>query len=150
MRLVLQRVREASVTVDGRCVASMGRGVLLLVGVAEDDGPDDLDWLAAKAASLRVLDDAEGRMNLTLAEAGAEALCVSQFTLLASTRKGARPSWHRAAKAAAAEALFADFCRSFEGHLGRAVGRGVFGADMQVALVNDGPVTLVIDSRLRE
>lgn len=150
MRLVIQRVSSASVEVDSRMVSRIGRGLLILVGVEEGDTEKDAEWLAAKAANMRIFDDAEGVMNLSLISIGGEALAVSQFTLTASTRKGNRPSYIRAAGHELAVPLYEKFCTLLEEYIGRTVGKGVFGANMQVTLVNDGPVTIVIDSRLKE
>ncbi len=150
MRIVLQRVSRASVTVAGLETGSIGRGLLVLVGCEPSDGPNDIEWLASKLIGLRIFDDSEGAMNCAVMEAGGEILLVSQFTLFASTRKGTRPSWHRAAKPDIARPLYEAFHKRVEALLGRPVPTGEFGADMQVSLVNDGPVTLVIDSKSRE
>lgn len=151
MRAVIQRCSKAGVTIDGDQVASIGRGLLILLGVEEADGPEDRDWLAGKIARMRIFGDGEGKMNLSLAdlpEAG--AIVVSQFTLHASTRKGNRPSFIRAAAPGHSEPLYEQFCERLEEALGRPVGRGRFGAEMAVSLVNDGPVTITIDSRSKE
>jgi D-tyrosyl-tRNA(Tyr) deacylase len=150
MRLLLQRVREASVAIDGREAARIGRGFLLLVGIEPADTPDDGDWLAGKVARLRLFADAGGAMNLALAEVGGAVLVVSQFTLHASTKKGNRPSFIRAARPEQAIPLYEAFLAALEKELGQTVATGRFGADMQVALVNDGPVTIWIDSKARE
>lgn len=150
MRAVIQRVSSAGVTIAGESVAAIGPGLLVLLGIATDDTPEDAAWLAQKIAGLRVFDDAAGKMNLAVREAGGQLLVVSQFTLIASTRKGHRPSFNDAARPEAAVPLYGDFVRDLEAALGQPVATGRFGADMQVALVNAGPVTLVIDSRLRE
>ena len=150
MRAVVQRVSCASVTVEGSISGAIERGLLVLVGIATDDMPDDIAWLTGKIAQQKLFPDESGRMNLSLAESGGGVLVVSQFTLLASTRKGTRPSWHRAAAPEAAVPLYESFVREMEKLLGRPVATGKFGAMMEVALVNDGPVTLVLDSRLRE
>jgi D-tyrosyl-tRNA(Tyr) deacylase len=150
MRAVVQRVREASVTVGGSVVGQVGHGLLVLVGVEEGDAPADAEWLAAKITQMRIFSDDEGRMNRNLTEIGGQMLVVSQFTLHASTKKGNRPSFIRAAKPAEAVPLYEQFLADSEGLLGRPVARGIFAADMQVELVNDGPVTIVIDSRSRE
>lgn len=150
MKAVLQRVSRAAVDIDGETVASIGPGLLVLLGVEEADHDDDLAWLAGKVARMRIFADDQGRMNRSLVESGGGAIVVSQFTLHASTKKGNRPSFLRAARPEHSEPLYAAFCRALEIELGRPVGRGRFGADMQVALVNDGPVTIVIDSRHRE
>ncbi len=150
MRVVLQRVLEASVTVDGRITGSIGRGLLALAGVAPDDTAEDREWLARKIVQLRVFGDELGVMNRSVADIGGEVLAVSQFTLYASTRKGNRPSWSAAAPPEVARPGFEAFVATLARELGRAVPTGVFGADMRIALVNDGPVTIVIDSRARE
>src|SRR6187399_1846420 len=149
MRVVLQRVAKASVEVHGRIVGAIGPGLLVLAAAAADDTDDDRDWLARKVVQLRVFPDDAGVMNRSVRDAGGEILAVSQFTLLASTRKGNRPSWSGAAPPAIAQPAFDAFVLRLAGLLGRAVPTGVFGADMQVSLVNDGPVTLVVDSRQR-
>jgi D-tyrosyl-tRNA(Tyr) deacylase len=150
MRAVVQRVREAQVTVDGRVAGAIGRGLLVLAGMHADDTPEDRDWLARKIVQMRVFDDAAGVMNLALPDVGGEILAVSQFTLFASTRKGNRPSWSGAAPPGIAQPRFDDFVAALSRELGRPVATGVFGADMKVALVNDGPVTIVLDTRNRE
>jgi D-tyrosyl-tRNA(Tyr) deacylase len=150
MRAVLQRVSKASVTVEGRVAGAIERGLLVLVGVAADDTDDDIAWLAGKIVQQKLFADETGRMNLSVVESGGGVLVVSQFTLLASTRKGTKPSWHRAAGPEVAVPLYEAFVRKTEELLGRPVATGEFGAMMEVALVNDGPVTLVLDSRLRE
>lgn len=153
MRLVIQRVSEASVTVDGCRISECGKGLLVLVGVENGDTADDALWLAAKTASMRIF-PRTGNSNdvgdCSVIDAGGDVIAVSQFTLTASTRKGNRPSYIRAAKGDVAEPLYEVYCSKLEKLLGRKVGRGVFGADMKVALVNDGPVTIVIDTRLKE
>jgi D-aminoacyl-tRNA deacylase len=150
MRAVLQRVSRASVTVDGQTTGAIGQGLLVLVGVAADDTPDDIAWLAGKIASQKLFPDERGRMSLSVGEIAGGVLVVSQFTLLASTRKGTKPSWHRAAPPDVAVPLYEEFVRAMEMATGRPVATGRFGAMMEVTLVNDGPVTLVLDSRLRE
>jgi len=151
MRVIIQRTRQASVSVDGRVVSATGRGMMILVGIETGDSAGDVEWIAAKTAALRIFDDENGVMNLPItAVVGAEILAVSQFTLTASTRKGNRPSYIRAARPEEAVPLYELFCERLAELSGCRVGRGVFGADMQVSLVNDGPVTIMIDSRLRE
>ncbi len=150
MRVLIQRVLNASVSTGGRVHSSIGSGLLVFVGVAEDDTHADADRLAAKTAALRIFDDAAGVMNLDVRQAGGELLVVSQFTLLASTRRGNRPSYIRAARGGAASSLYGYFIDRLSVLSGRPVASGVFGADMQVALVNDGPVTIWIDSRFPE
>jgi len=150
MRAVVQRVLEASVTVDGRKLAKIGRGLLILLGVEERDDASDIAWLAPKLAKLRIFADADGKMNRSVAEAGGNVLVVSQFTLHASTIKGNRPSFIRAAVPAHSQPLYDGFCAAMEAQLGKSIASGSFGADMQVALVNDGPVTILVDTRQRE
>lgn len=151
MRLVIQRVTEASVTIGGALHSSIGRGLLVLVGVETGDTEADSAWLASKTVGLRVFNDAAGVMNLSVTDVDGDVLAVSQFTLTASTRKGNRPSYIRAAGHDLAVPLYEHYCREMARLMGgREPGRGVFGADMQVALVNDGPVTIIIDSRLKE
>lgn len=150
MRAVILRVASAAVSIDGSIVGQIGCGLLVLLGIEQGDNAGDLAWLSAKVARLRVFPDEAGKINRDLRQAAAAMLVVSQFTLHASTRKGNRPSFTQAAAPAAAEALYQEFLTAMEVHLGRPVERGRFGADMQVSLVNDGPVTLIIDSRLRE
>lgn len=150
MRLVAQRVGEAAVAVGGRAVASIGRGLLVLAGVGPEDGEEDVLWLAGKLARLRIFPDGEGKMNLSLADIGGEALVVSQFTLYAATAKGNRPSFTGAAPAELAERLYLRLAEELGRELGRPVPTGVFGADMAVTLRNEGPVTVIIDSRRRE
>ena len=146
----MQRVREATVTVDGRVVAAIGPGLLVLAGLTEGDGVDDRDWLARKIVHLRIFDDDAGVMNRSVQECGGEVLAVSQFTLYASTRKGNRPSYSAAARPEVAQPGFDAFVATLAAELGKPVPAGVFGALMQVALVNDGPVTISLDSRNRE
>jgi D-aminoacyl-tRNA deacylase len=150
MRLVLQRVSEASVTVEGSITGQIGTGFLILVGIEHEDTPDDLAWLVQKVTQMRVFSDAEGRMNLSVKDIGGDLLVVSQFTLHASTKKGNRPSFIRAARAEMATPLYEQFLSFLETEMGKPVARGIFGTDMKVALINDGPVTICIDSRARE
>jgi len=150
MRAIIQRVLEASVTIDGEVVSRIGPGLLVLLGVEESDDISDVKWLAAKTAKMRIFSDAEGKMNLSVAETGGEVLVVSQFTLHASTKKGNRPSFIRAAAPDHSEPLYEAFCTAMEREIGKTVACGVFGGDMKVALVNDGPVTIVMDSKARE
>lgn len=149
MRIVVQRVREAQVEVSGKIVGRIGRGLLVLAGCEEGDGEEDVRWLASKLASLRIFDDEAGIMNLSVRDIDGEILVISQFTLFASVRKGNRPSWKRAARPETARPQFEDFLRRLAADLGRPIQTGVFGADMQVSLLNDGPVTLLIDSKER-
>ncbi|HEX6793004.1 MAG TPA: D-aminoacyl-tRNA deacylase [Casimicrobiaceae bacterium] len=150
MRALVQRVREARVEVEGNAVATIGRGLLVLVGVATEDGVADSDWLVRKLVDLRIFDDDGGVMNRAVRDVGGDVLAVSQFTLYASTRKGNRPSWSNAAPPTLARPMFDAFVAALEQRLGKPVPRGVFGAQMQVALINDGPVTIMLDSRERE
>ena len=150
MRLVIQRVQRASVTIDGRTVSEIGMGLLVLVGVETGDTEEDMKWLVGKTAGLRIFNDENGVMNRSVLDVAGDVLAVSQFTLTASTKKGNRPSYIRAAGHGTAVPLYEAYCDGLAAHLGRPVGRGVFGADMQVSLVNDGPVTIIIDSRLKE
>lgn len=150
MRLVIQRVRKASVTIDGEVVSEIGRGLLVLVGVENGDTEEEMKWLVAKTAAMRIFDDENGVMNKAVTDIDGEVLSVSQFTLTASTKKGNRPSYIRAAGHELAVPLYENYCELLSAVLGRTVKRGVFGADMQVSLVNDGPVTIIIDSRLKE
>lgn len=150
MRLVIQRVARASVSVAGEIVSSIGRGLMVLVGVENGDTDADAQWLAAKTLAMRIFDDEAGVMNRSVLDVGGDILAVSQFTLTAGTRKGNRPSYIRAAGHDVAVPLYERYCALLSEGIGREVGKGIFGADMQVELVNDGPVTIVIDSRLRE
>lgn len=150
MRLVIQRVSRASVTIAGEVKSSIGAGLMILVGVQQGDTIEDARWLAAKAVAMRVFDDANGVMNLSVADVGGEILAVSQFTLTASTKKGNRPSYIRAAGHDVAVPLYEAFCDKVAEMTGKPTARGVFGADMKVELVNDGPVTIIIDSHLKE
>lgn len=150
MRVVVQRVLEAAVAVDGRVSGKIGPGLLVLAGFEADDGVADLDWMAGKLVRLRLFGDADGVMNRSVLEAGGDILAVSQFTLYASVRKGNRPSWSRAARGEVSQPLFEHFVEKLAAELGKPVPTGVFGADMKVSLVNDGPVTLTIDSRVPE
>ena len=145
MRIVLQRVKNASVTVGDERVSEIGAGLLLLVGVASGDGEAEADWLARKVSGLRIFNDREGKMNLSVRDAGGEVLAVSQFTLLADTRKGKRPSFVGAAPPEEAERLFDYFCERLHAAGAGPVKTGVFGAMMDVALVNDGPVTIILE-----
>lgn len=150
MRIVAQRVGEASVTVSGRPVAAIGRGLLVLAGVGPDDSEEDASWLAGKLARMRIFPDAEGKMNLSVTDIGGDILVVSQFTLFASTAKGNRPSFTGAAPPALAERLYLLLAAELGRELGRPVPTGEFGAEMEVALKNQGPVTISMDSRRRE
>ena len=150
MRVVLQRVSQASVIINGETVASIGKGLLLLLGIEEADTAEDIGWLSGKIIRLRVFPDDEEVMNRSVMEAGGEIIVVSQFTLHASTKKGNRPSYIRAAKPETAIPLYNQFIKSLETMVGKPVQTGDFGAMMDVSLVNDGPVTIIIDSRNRE
>lgn len=150
MRIVIQRVTEASVSIDGDLHSEIGRGLMVLVGVENGDTDDDARWLADKTVALRIFPDDAGVMNRSVLDCGGDVMAVSQFTLTASTRKGNRPSYIRAAGHELATALYEKYARLVSERLGRPVAMGVFGADMQVALINDGPVTIIIDSRLKE
>lgn len=150
MRLVIQRVKEASVTVDGKVVSCIGQGLFILVGVENGDTGADMEWLASKAAGLRIFNDEKGVMNRSVVDIDGQLLAVSQFTLTASTKKGNRPSYIRAAGHELAVPLYDKFCVRLSEIAGRPVQKGIFGADMQCALVNDGPVTIIIDSKIKE
>ena len=149
MRVVIQRVSSASVSIAGAVRSAIGQGLLILLGIGPDDGAEDIDWLVRKVAGLRIFDDEAGVMNRSVVEVGGEALVVSQFTLMASTKKGNRPSYIGAAGHEIAIPLYEAFCQALTAAVGRPVGTGEFGADMQVSLVNDGPVTICIDSKNR-
>lgn len=150
MRIVIQRVSRASVSISGKVKSSIGKGLLILVGVEESDTESDAEWLVRKVVGLRVFDDENGVMNLNIGQVGGDILVVSQFTLFASTRKGNRPSWLRAARHDISVPLYEFFCRRIEEETGRTIGTGEFGADMKVELVNDGPVTICIDTKNKE
>ena len=150
MRTVIQRVTSASVTVGGEIVGTIGRGLLVLVGKEDADTADDIDWLAAKVVGLRIFANEENPLHRSVQDIGGDILLVSQFTLFASTKKGTRPSWHRAAKPEVAIPLYEELTRKLTELMGRPIQTGRFGAMMQVSLVNDGPVTLIIDTKLRE
>lgn len=150
MRVVVQRVCAASVAVDGDIVGKIGPGLLVLAGFESEDNEADLDWMAGKIVRLRLFADENGVMNRSVLDAGGEILAVSQFTLYASVKKGNRPSWSRAARGEVSQPLFERFAAKLSAELGKAVPTGVFGADMQVGLINDGPVTLSIDSKAPE
>ena len=150
MRAVIQRVLRASVKVDGVFTAQCGPGLLILLGVEEADDETDIEWLSRKIANLRIFSDDQGVMNRSLVETGGEAIVVSQFTLHASTKKGNRPSYIKAAKPETAIPLYEKFLLAMENILGKKVGSGVFGADMKVELLNDGPVTILIDTKNKD
>lgn len=150
MRIIIQRVSRASVTIDGEITGAIAYGMLILVGVEESDTTEDADWLVRKTANLRIFDDENGVMNRSILEVGGDALVVSQFTLFASYKKGNRPSWLRAARHEVSVPLYESFCQKLSESLGKAVKTGRFGADMQVELVNDGPVTIAMDTKNKE
>jgi D-tyrosyl-tRNA(Tyr) deacylase len=150
MRAVIQRVSESYVTIGGQIKSAIARGLLVLLAVEDADTAEDLEWLSGKIARLRVFDDEHGVMNRSAQEVGGEVLVISQFTLFASTKKGNRPSYSRAARPEIAVPLYEAFVRKLSEDLGRPVHTGEFGADMKVALVNDGPVTILIDTKQRE
>ena len=150
MRIVIQRVLHCEVTVDGRQVGAIGRGLAVLLGIEEADTQEDIDWLCGKLARLRIFDDEAGVMNLDINQTGGELIVISQFTLFASTKKGNRPSYIRSAGEAFARPMYERFIATAEQVLGRKVEHGEFGADMKVSLTNDGPVTICIDSKNRE
>lgn len=149
MRVVIQRVSEASVTIGGVVKSSIGRGLLVLLGVGHDDTEEDIDYLVKKTAVLRIFDDEAGVMNRSVTDIGGDVIVVSQFTLMAATRKGNRPSYIGAAGHEKAVPMYEEFCRRMSEAIGRPVGTGEFGADMKVSLLNDGPVTICIDSKNR-
>ena len=150
MRAVIQRVSRASVSIEGHVKSAIGNGYLILLGVEAEDTQVDVEWLAKKVAALRVFDDEAGVMNRSILDVGGEALVVSQFTLFASYKKGNRPSWFRAAPHNISVPLYEAFCRELSTLLDKPVGTGEFGADMQVEIVNDGPVTICMDTKNRE
>ncbi len=150
MRVVIQRVSKASVTINNSVKSAIGKGLLILVGVEETDTPEDAEWLCKKAANMRIFDDENGVMNKSVLDIGGEIIVVSQFTLMASTKKGNRPSYIRAAKHEISIPLYNKFCEIMENELGKPIGTGEFGADMKVELLNDGPVTIIMDSKNKE
>lgn len=150
MRVLIQRVSQASVTIDGQVHASIDKGLLALIGIEEADTGEDIKWLANKVANLRIFKDEADQMNLSVQDVGGGILVVSQFTLHASTKKGNRPSFIRAAKPEVAIPLYSEFLKELEKQLGKEVDSGEFGADMKVGLINDGPVTIWIDSKQKE
>ena len=150
MRVLIQRVKEASVTVDNEVISLIHNGLLVFVGIEDDDNREDILWITKKIANIRLFDDENGVMNLSVIDAGGDILAVSQFTLMASTKKGNRPSYIKAAKPEISIPLYEEFCNEMELAVNKPIGRGVFGADMKVRLLNDGPVTIFIDSKNRE
>ena len=147
MRIVLQRVSSASVTIDGEVKSKIGKGLLLLLGVENDDGKEDIEWLCKKVLSMRIFADEDGKMNLSVKDVSGEIIVVSQFTLHANLKKGTRPSFIRAARPEVAIPLYEKFVQDVQAGLGKGVGTGEFGADMKVTIVNDGPVTIIMDSK---
>jgi D-aminoacyl-tRNA deacylase len=147
MLAVIQRVSEASVTIDGKVKASIDHGFLVLLGIAPTDTKEDVEWLSKKIAGMRIMGDREGKMNLSLKDTNGELLLISQFTLFANTLKGNRPSFIGAAKPEVAIPLYREFIKSLESDLGKAIQTGEFGAEMQVKLINEGPVTIIIDTK---
>lgn len=150
MRILIQRVKKASVTIDNIVKSSINKGLLIFVGICDEDSKEDIQWLVKKVVNIRLFDDENGVMNLSLLDTGGELLAVSQFTLMASTKKGNRPSYIKAAKPEISIPLYEDFCKEIEAALGKKIGTGEFGADMKIELLNDGPVTIFIDSKNRE
>ena len=150
MRVLIQRVKNASVTIDGEVISLINNGLLVFIGICDEDGREDIEWLAKKIANIRLFDDENGVMNLSVTDVGGDVLAVSQFTLMASTKKGNRPSYIKAAKPDISVPLYEQFCQELEIAVNKPIRRGVFGADMKVALLNDGPVTIFIDSKNRE
>ena len=150
MRVLIQRVKEASVTVDNEVISLIHNGLLVFVGITEDDDREDILWLTKKIANIRLFDDENGVMNRSVIDAGGDILAVSQFTLMASTKKGNRPSYIKAAKPDISIPLYEEFCSEMEIAVNKPIQRGFFGADMKVRLLNDGPVTIFIDSKNKE
>ena len=150
MRLVIQRVAHASVTISGQVKSAIGQGLLILVGIEATDTTDDVDWLVRKVSALRIFDDDNHVMNRSITDIQGQALVVSQFTLFASYKKGNRPSWFRAATHDISIPLYEAFCQRLSQALGQQVGTGEFGADMKVELLNDGPVTIIMDTKNKE
>jgi D-tyrosyl-tRNA(Tyr) deacylase len=150
MRTVIQRVAHASVTIDGKEKSRIGKGFLVLLGIEEADNQEDIEWLVKKITGLRIFDDENGVMNLNIGQVNGDIIVVSQFTLMASTKKGNRPSWIRAAGHATAIPLYEEFCKRLSEAMGKPVGTGEFGADMKVELLNDGPVTICMDTKRKE
>lgn len=150
MRIVIQRVTHASVTINSTVKGKIGRGYLILLGIEESDSEEDVQWLVKKVVGLRVFDDAQGVMNLDIQQVGGDILVVSQFTLMASYKKGNRPSWLRAARHEVSIPLYNRFCEALSEAMGKPVETGEFGADMKVELLNDGPVTICMDTHNKE
>ncbi|MFT5648233.1 MAG: D-tyrosyl-tRNA(Tyr) deacylase [Aureispira sp.] len=149
MRIILQRVKEASVTIEEKINAQIGQGLLLLIGIEKEDLQEDIDWLCKKVLDLRIFNDEEGKMNRSIRDVEGDLIVVSQFTLHANVKKGTRPSFIKAARPEIAIPLYENFIQTIENSLGKKVGTGKFGADMKVALINDGPVTIILDSKNR-
>ena len=150
MRVVIQRVTEASVRVDNKVTGAINKGLLILVGIEDADTQEDIDWLTKKIVGLRIFDDENGVMNLSVGDVEGGLLAVSQFTLMASTKKGNRPSYIRASKGDFAQPKYEKFCQALEKESGKKVEKGIFGADMKVSLLNDGPVTIIMDTKNKE
>lgn len=150
MRVVIQRVTEASVRVDGKVTGAINKGLLILVGIEDADTQEDIDWITKKIVGLRIFDDENGVMNLSIGDVEGGLLAVSQFTLMASTKKGNRPSYIRASKGDFAQPMYEKFCQALEKESGKKVEKGIFGADMKVSLLNDGPVTIIMDTKNKE
>lgn len=150
MRIVIQRVSEASVAIDGNVKSAIGKGLLILLGIGKEDGQEDIDWLVKKIMGLRIFDDENGVMNRSVEDIGGDIIVVSQFTLMASYKKGNRPSWIHAAGHDVSVPLYNAFCRQLSQALGKDIGTGEFGADMEVKLTNDGPVTICMDTKNKE
>ncbi len=150
MRTVIQRVLQSSVTIDGKIKSSINKGLLVLLGIENEDSVDDIEWLCSKISNLRIFDDENGVMNISIKEINGDVLLISQFTLHASTKKGNRPSYIKAAKPEVAVPMYEKFISQLEKELNKKIFTGEFGADMKVSLVNDGPVTILIDSKQKE
>lgn len=150
MRVVIQRVTFAKVEVDKKIVGEIEKGMMILVGFENEDTDEDLTWMAGKITALRIFDDEQGVMNKSIVDADGDILCISQFTLHAQTKKGNRPSYIKAAKGEIAEPLYQDFCNKLKNNLNKEIQKGIFGSDMKVSLLNDGPVTICIDSKNKQ
>ncbi len=150
MKILIQRVKSASVTINNELISLINKGLLIFVGIGDEDNDEDIEWLTKKIANIRLFDDENGVMNLSVTDIGGDILAVSQFTLMASTKKGNRPSYIKAAKPEISIPLYEQFCKELERNANKPIKRGVFGADMKVELINDGPVTIFIDSKNRE
>ncbi len=150
MRTVIQRVSKASVTIEGQMKSQIRQGMLVLLGICDEDDKEDIEWMVRKIINLRIFDDENGVMNKSILETGGDILVISQFTLYASYKKGNRPSWIKAAKPETAVPLYEEFCRILQLSLGKNIGTGEFGANMKVELLNDGPVTICMDTKNKE